>query len=60
MASKKRYFSGLKVHLLVTKDGQPVEWCLTPGSYRDVRMLTTCRFDGPEGSHVYAEKASHD
>ena len=24
-ASKKRYFGGLKVHLLVTKDGQPVE-----------------------------------
>jgi hypothetical protein len=32
MASKKRYFYGLKVHLLVTKDGQPVECFLTPGS----------------------------
>jgi hypothetical protein len=32
MASKKRYFYGLKGHLLVTKDGQPVECFLTPGS----------------------------
>jgi Transposase DDE domain len=32
MASKKRYFYGLKVHLLVTKDGPPVECFLTPGS----------------------------
>jgi Transposase DDE domain len=32
MASKKCYFYGLKVHLLVTKDGQPVECFLTLGS----------------------------
>ena len=60
MASKKRYCYGLNVHLLVTKDGQPVECFLTPGSYSDGRMLTTFRFDVPEGSHVYADKAYHD
>jgi hypothetical protein len=60
MASKKRYFYGLKVHLLVTKDGQPVECILTPGSYSDVRMLKTFQFDVPEGSHVYADKAYND
>ena len=32
IASKKRYFYGLKMHLLVTKDGQPVACFLTPGS----------------------------
>jgi Transposase DDE domain len=32
IASKQRYFYGLKVHLLVTKDGQPVECFLAPGS----------------------------
>ena len=26
-ASKKRYFYGLKIHLMVTQDGQPVECC---------------------------------
>jgi Transposase DDE domain len=60
IASKKRYFYGLKVHLLVTKDGQPVECLLTPGSYSDVRMLKAFRFDVPEGSHVYADKAYND
>jgi Transposase DDE domain len=60
MASKKRYFYGLNVHLLVTKDGQPVECFLTPGSYSDGRMLKTFRCDLPEGSHVYADKAYHD
>src|SRR5512135_1416742 len=34
-ASKKRYFYGVKLHLLVTRDGQPVEFFLTPGSYSD-------------------------
>jgi hypothetical protein len=60
MASKKRDVYGLKVPLLVTKDGQPVECFLTPGSYSDVRMLKAFRFDVPEGSHVYADKAYND
>jgi Transposase DDE domain len=60
IASKQRYFYGLNVHLLVTKDGQPVECLLTPGSYSDVRMRKTFRFDVPEGSHVYADKAYND
>jgi len=30
-ASKKRYFYGLKIHLMVTQDGQPVECFLPPG-----------------------------
>jgi hypothetical protein len=44
----------------VTKDGQPVECFLTPGSYSDVRMLNTFRCDVPAGSQVYADKAYHD
>ncbi len=60
IASKKRYVSGLKVHLLVTKDGQPVECLLTPGSYRDVRALKNFQFDGPEGSWSYADRADND
>jgi hypothetical protein len=57
IASKKRYFYGLKIHLMVTKEGQPVECFLTPGSSSDVRALQTFRFDVPEGSQVYADKA---
>jgi hypothetical protein len=48
------------VHLLVTKEGQPVECFLTPGSSSAVRRLKTFRFDIPEGSHIYADKAYND
>ena len=34
-ASKRRYFYGLKIHLMITETGQPVEFFLTPGSYSD-------------------------
>jgi hypothetical protein len=60
IASKKRYFYGLKLHLMVTKDGQPVECFLTPGSYSDVRALKTFQFDVPDGSRIYADKAYND
>lgn len=30
-ASKKRYFYGLKVHMVVTVDGKPIEFILSPG-----------------------------
>jgi hypothetical protein len=60
MASKKRDFYGRKVHLLVTKDGQPVECCLTPGAYSAVRMRKAFRFAVSAGSHVYADKAYTD
>jgi hypothetical protein len=38
-ASKKRYYYGLKIHLMVTQHGQPVEFFLTPGSWSDTRAL---------------------
>jgi hypothetical protein len=60
ISSKKRYFYGLKVHLMVTQEGQPVECFLTPGSYSDVRALKTFALDVPEGSHIYADKAYND
>jgi Transposase DDE domain len=60
IASKQRYVYGLKVHLMVTQKGQPVECFLTPGSYSDVRAMKTFAFDVPEGSHIYADKAYND
>lgn len=59
-ASKKRYFYGLKLHLLVTHAGQPVEFFLTPGSYSDVKGLRDFAFDLPAGSEIYADKAYTD
>ena len=59
-ASKKRYFYGLKIHLMVTEQGQPVEFFLTPGSWSDTRALKMYRFDLPEGSLLTGDKAYTD
>lgn len=56
-ASKRRYFYGIKIHLLVTKDHQPVEFFLSPGGFSDVDALTQFDFALPEGSQIFADKA---
>jgi len=60
IASKRRYFYGLKLHLLVTATGQPVECFLTPGAFGDVDALDHFYFDVPSGSRMYADKAYND
>jgi hypothetical protein len=55
-ASKKRYFYGLKVHVMVTQQGEPVEFFISPGSFSDVDCLDQFDFDLPPGSTVYADK----
>lgn len=60
IASKRRYFYGLKLHLMVTSQGQPVEFFLTPGSESDVTHLRSFQFDLPAGSEVYADKIYND
>lgn len=57
IVSKKRYFYGLKVHLMVTQSGQPVEFFLTPASASDVAHLADFDFQLPPGATVYADKA---
>ncbi len=56
-ASKRRYFYGLKIHIMVTKDGYPVEFFLTPGSFDDTRGLDSFHFDIPVGSMILGDKA---
>lgn len=58
--SKKRYFYGLKIHLLVTKDGQPVEFFLTYGGFGDVDALKYYSFDLPQQAVVYSDRAYND
>ena len=59
-ASKRRFFYGLKIHLLVTEQGQPVEFFLSPGSYSDTTSLKVFFFDLPEGAKVIGDKAYTD
>ena len=59
-ASKKRYFYGLKIHLMVTQDGQPVECLLTPGGFGDVDALKYYAYELPNSAIIYADKAYND
>lgn len=56
-ASKRKYFYGLKIHLMVTEAGRPVEFFLTPGSFHDGHCLPLFDFDIPAGSTVFADKS---
>ena len=60
IASKHRYFYGLKAHLMVAETGHIVEAFLMPGRCSDVRGLRCYPFDLPPGSVVYADKAYCD
>ena len=60
IASKDEYFFGVKVHLLVTGEGHPVEAFLTPGARNDTRAMKQFQFNLPEGSVVIGDKAYND
>ncbi len=60
IASKRRYFYGLRVHLVVTQAGEPVEFSLAAGSEADVSVFKDLELDLPEGSIICADKAYTD
>jgi hypothetical protein len=60
IASKRRYFYGLRVHLVVTHTGHPVEFMLAPGAWNDVRVLKHLNLDLPEGAKLYADRIYTD
>jgi hypothetical protein len=59
-ASKRRYFYGLKLHLLVTAQAEPVEFFLTPGADHDSTGLDYFDFDLPPASQIIGDKAYND
>lgn len=60
IASKRRYFYGLKVHIMVNQMGLPVDVFFTPGSYSDISELKNFSFDLPAGSTIYADRAYNE
>lgn len=60
MANKKRYFYGLRIHIMVTEQGKPVEFFLAPGAFSDTSGLALYNFDGPEQSWITGDKAYND
>ena len=59
-ASKRTYFYGFKVHMIVTSNGIPVEFTFTTGNKHDLDGLKQLPVNLPEGSEVLADCAYTD
>ena len=59
-ASKRRFYFGLKIHLLITGKGEPVELLLTPASVSDVKAFRELPLDLPKGAKIYGDRAYND
>jgi hypothetical protein len=57
LASKRRYFFGLRVQVVVTVDGFPVEFSVLPGSLSDIEGLATLALCLPVEADVAADAA---
>lgn len=58
--SKREYFYGLKVNMITTCQGQPVEVILSPGCYHDNDPFKLMKLDLPEKSSLYADSGYTD
>ncbi len=43
MTSKRRYFYGVRVQIMATSDGIPLEFCILPGACSDLQGLAVIR-----------------
>lgn len=57
IASKRRYFYGVRLHLVITADGHRVEFFLVPGADNDTGALQWYDFNLPPGSTILGDKA---
>jgi len=55
IASKRRFFYGVKVQLLVTEGGLPVEIAILPGACSDQQGIAELAMDLPKGSKVFLD-----
>ena len=55
MPSKRRYFYGVRVQLLATSDGIPLEFCILPGSCSDLQGLAELALDLPEMAELFVD-----
>ena len=59
-ASHRRYFYGVRVQVVTTEAGVPVEMTFLPGSASDVRGLGVLPLDLPEGSELFMDSGYTD
>lgn len=55
MSSKRRYFYGVRVQLLATSDGIPIEFCVLPGACSDLQGLAELALDLPEMAELFVD-----
>lgn len=55
ICSKRRYFYGVKVQLLATSDGIPVEFAILPGACVDLQGLAELALDLPEKAQLFVD-----
>ena len=53
--SKHRYFYGVKVQLLATSDGIPLEFCILPGSCSDLQGLAELPLELPNAAQLFVD-----
>jgi hypothetical protein len=58
--AKRRYFYGVKVHLVTTDSGLPVEFAFLPGHASDVRGLNVLAMALPTGSELFLDSGYTD
>ena len=59
-ASKREYLYGIKVHMITTKNREPVDFLFSPASMNDCKAFKSFELDLPEGSTLYGDCAYTD
>ena len=54
-ASKQQYFYGIKVQVITTEDGLPVEVCFVPGAEHDSQAISQLLWDFEAGDTIYED-----
>lgn len=54
---KQQYFYGVRIQVIVTEDGLPVEVCFMPGSANDAEAIGRLLWDFDEGDKIYDDSA---
>ena len=55
ISSKRRYFYGVRVQIMATSDGIPVEFCILPGSCADLQGLAELALDLPQLTQLFPD-----
>ncbi|MEJ7861315.1 MAG: IS982 family transposase [Pyrinomonadaceae bacterium] len=55
MSSKRRYFYGVRVQILATSDGIPLEFCILSGGCSDLQGLAELALDLPAAAQLFVD-----